>query len=43
MNFLLQPKKFTGLMVDEGSRTIMTKTIRFLRDHGQDQAPRGFQ
>ncbi len=29
MNFLLQPKKSTGLMVDDGSRAIMTKTIAF--------------
>jgi len=35
MNFLLQPKKYTGLMVDENSRTIMTKTIQFFETMGK--------
>ncbi|HXX34205.1 MAG TPA: acyl-CoA dehydrogenase family protein [Thermodesulfobacteriota bacterium] len=35
MNFLLQPKKFTGLMVDEKSRGIMTKTIEFFEAMGK--------
>ena len=35
MNFLLQPKKYTGLVVDENSRTIMTKTIQFFETMGK--------
>ncbi|HYA93654.1 MAG TPA: hypothetical protein VEK32_19355 [Thermodesulfobacteriota bacterium] len=35
MDFLLQPKKYTGLMVDENSRSIMTKTIRFFETMGK--------
>ena len=35
MNFLLQPKKFTSLMTDEGSRAIMNKTIQFFETMGK--------
>jgi acyl-CoA dehydrogenase len=35
MNFLLQPNKFKSLMSDEGSKTIMTKTIRFFENMGK--------
>jgi acyl-CoA dehydrogenase len=35
MNFLIQPKKFTSLMADEGSRAIMDKTIAFFEQMGK--------
>jgi acyl-CoA dehydrogenase len=35
MNFLLQTKKFNSLMTDEGSRSIMTKTIHFFETMGK--------
>ena len=35
MNFLLQPKKYTSLMADEGSRAIMDKTIQFFENMGK--------
>src|SRR4030042_4427810 len=35
MTFVLQPKKYTGLMIDENSRTIMTKTIQFFETMGK--------
>jgi len=37
MNFLLQPKKFKSLMADEGSRTIMEKTIAFFETMGKQR------
>ncbi|RJR26061.1 MAG: acyl-CoA dehydrogenase [Desulfobacteraceae bacterium] len=35
MNFLVQPKKYTSLMADEGSRAIMNKTIAFFENMGK--------
>jgi acyl-CoA dehydrogenase len=35
MNFLLQPKKFTGVMIDDGSRAFMSKTIAFFETMGK--------
>jgi len=35
MNLLLQPKKYKSLMVDEGSRAIMNKTIQFFESMGK--------
>jgi acyl-CoA dehydrogenase len=35
MNFLLQPNKYKSLMADEGSRTIMDKTIKFFETMGK--------
>ncbi|MFY9397599.1 MAG: acyl-CoA dehydrogenase family protein [Desulfomonilia bacterium] len=35
MNFLIQPKKYTSLMADEGSRAIMDKTIAFFERMGK--------
>jgi acyl-CoA dehydrogenase len=35
MSFLLQPKKFKSLMTDEGSRSIMAKTIHFFETMGK--------
>jgi acyl-CoA dehydrogenase len=35
MNYLLQPKKYKRLIADEGSRTIMNKTIAFFEKMGK--------
>ena len=35
MNFLIQPKKYTSLMADAGSRAIMEKTIAFFENMGK--------
>ena len=35
MNLLIQPKKYKSLMVDEGSRAIMEKTIDFFENMGK--------
>jgi len=35
MNLLLQPKKLTGLVIDGGSRDIMTKTVAFFETMGK--------
>jgi acyl-CoA dehydrogenase len=35
MNFLIQPKKYKSLMVDEGSRALMEKTIDFFEKMGK--------
>jgi acyl-CoA dehydrogenase len=35
MNFLMQPNKYKSLMADEGSRTIMDKTIKFFETMGK--------
>ncbi len=35
MNYLIQPKKYSSLMADEGSRTIMEKTIAFFEKMGK--------
>jgi acyl-CoA dehydrogenase len=35
VNYLIQPKKYKSLMVDEGSRAIMNKTIAFFEKMGK--------
>jgi acyl-CoA dehydrogenase len=35
MNFLLQPKKYTSATADEGTRSIMTKTVEFFETMGK--------
>ena len=35
MNFLIQPKKYTSLMTDTGSRALMEKTITFFENMGK--------
>ncbi len=35
MNLFMQPKKYKGLMADEGSKAIMTKTIAFFEKMGK--------
>jgi len=35
MNLLMQPKKFKYLMADEGSRSIVEKTVKFFEDMGK--------
>jgi len=35
MNYLIQPKKYKSLMADEGSRSIMDKTIGFFEQMGK--------
>jgi acyl-CoA dehydrogenase len=42
MNFLLQPKKYKSLMADEGSRSIMNKTIRFFEAMGKTKLTEDF-
>jgi len=42
MNFLLQPKKFKSLMADEGSRSIMSKTIHFFETRGKTKLTEDF-
>jgi acyl-CoA dehydrogenase len=37
MNFLIQPKKYTSLMADEGSKAIMEKTIAFFENMGKER------
>jgi len=37
MNFLIQPKKYQCLMADEGSRTIMDKTVAFFEKMGKER------
>ena len=42
MNFLLQPKKYKSLMADEGSRSIMNKTIHFFETMGKTKLTEDF-
>ncbi len=42
MNFLLQPKKYKSLMADEGSRSIMSKTIHFFETRGKTKLTEDF-
>ncbi|MDD5168169.1 MAG: acyl-CoA/acyl-ACP dehydrogenase [Syntrophales bacterium] len=42
MNFLLQPKKFKSLMADEGSRSIMDKTVQFFEAMGKTKLTEDF-
>ena len=37
MNYLIQPKKYQCLMADEGSRTIMDKTVAFFEKMGKER------
>ena len=37
MNFFIQPKRYTSLMADEGSRAIMEKTIAFFEKMGKSR------
>ena len=37
MNYLIQPKRYTSLMADEGSRAIMEKTIAFFETMGKSR------
>lgn len=37
MNYLLQPKKYRGLMADPGSKAIMDKTITFFENMGKSR------
>jgi acyl-CoA dehydrogenase len=37
MNFLLQPKKYKSLIADEGSKSIMTKTVAFFESMGKEK------
>ncbi|MGC9325900.1 MAG: acyl-CoA dehydrogenase family protein [Desulfomonilia bacterium] len=37
MNFLIQPKKYTSLMADEGSKAIMEKTVAFFENMGKER------
>ncbi|MEN6468843.1 MAG: acyl-CoA dehydrogenase family protein [Smithella sp.] len=42
MNYLLQPKKYQSLMVDEGSKAIMDKTIAFFEKMGKTRLTEDF-
>jgi len=42
MNFLLQPKKYKSLMADEGSRSLMNKTIHFFETMGKTKLTEDF-
>jgi acyl-CoA dehydrogenase len=42
MNFLLQPKKYRSLMADEGSRSLMNKTIHFFETMGKTKLTEDF-
>lgn len=37
MNFLLQPRKYKSLIADEGSKSIMTKTVAFFEKMGKEK------
>ncbi len=37
MNYFIQPKRYTSLMADEGSRAIMEKTIAFFENMGKSR------
>ena len=37
MNYFIQPKKYTSLMADEGSRVLMEKTIAFFENMGKSR------
>ena len=37
MNFFIQPKRYTSLMADEGSRVLMEKTIAFFEKMGKSR------
>ncbi len=42
MNLLLQLKRYTGLRIDEKSRSIVTKTIEFFETMGKTRLLEGF-
>ncbi|MDQ5987116.1 MAG: acyl-CoA dehydrogenase [Syntrophus sp. SKADARSKE-3] len=42
MNYLLQPKKYKGLMADEGSRAIAEKTVAFFETMGKTKLTEDF-